>query len=164
MVHCLANIMQQSGCPSYAHVGSDLRGQCRRQLRDLQAVAKHILPVAKTILETPQQADDLRVQPNNPRLKCNPLPFSLNIGLYLLLCLLYHFLDATGVDSTIPNELFQRNPGNLAPHWVKARETHRLGGIINDEVSPGSRLQRPYVASLPTDKPAFHLITGKGYY
>ncbi|MBT9160005.1 MAG: hypothetical protein DDT27_01028 [Dehalococcoidia bacterium] len=156
--------MQQSGRLSYAHVGSDLRGQCSRQLRDLQAVAKHILPVAKTILETPQQADDLRVQPNNPRLKRNLLPFNLNIGLYLLLCLLYHFLNAPRVDSTIQNEPFQRNPGNLTANRIEAREAHRLGGIINDEVSPGSRFQCPYVASLPTYKPAFHLVTGKGYY
>ncbi len=156
--------MQQSGCPGYVHVGSDLRGQCRRQLRDLQAMANHILPVAKTILETPQQSDDLRVQPNNPRLKRNLLPFSLNIGLHLLLCLLYHFLNTAGVDSTISNELFQRNSGNLTPHWVEARETHRFGGIIDNQVSPGSRLQRSYVASLPTNKPAFYIVTGKGYH
>ena len=45
-------------------------------------------------------------------------------------------------------------PRDLAPHRVEARDRDRLGGVVDDHVDAGRRLERADVAALAADQPA----------
>jgi len=60
--HRLADIMQQSGTLGHRTVDSQLLGKNAGKHRNLDGVAKHILPIAGTVLHPPEQLDQLRVQ------------------------------------------------------------------------------------------------------
>ena len=52
----------------------------------------------------------------------------------------------------------ERQPGDLAPHAVEARQQHRARGVVDDEVDPGERLERADVAPLAADDAALELV------
>ena len=63
-----------------------------------------------------------------------------------------------GVDAAVSNQLLQRNPGDFPPDGVKAGEGDGLGGVVDDQVDAGQRLEGADVAALPADDPALHLV------
>ena len=55
-------------------------------------------------------------------------------------------------------QLLEREPRDLAPDAVEARQQHRAGRVVDDEVDPGEGLERADVAALPADDPALQLV------
>ena len=49
-------------------------------------------------------------------------------------------------------------PRGLATHRVEAAEHHGLGGVVDDQVHAGGRLEGPDVAALATDDAALHVL------
>ena len=62
------------------------------------------------------------------------------------------------MDPTIAEELVEGDPGHLPAYRVEAAQDHRFGGVIDDQVNPQSRLQRPNVAPFPANDPALDLV------
>ena len=50
---------------------------------------------------------------------------------------------------------------DLAADRVEAGQQHRLGGVVDDQVDAGHRLERADVAALAADDPALHLVAGQ---
>ena len=69
-----------------------------------------------------------------------------------------HILDAGRMDAAVGDELFKRQPRNLAAHGVKRRNGDRLGRVVDDEVDTRDRLEGADVAALAADDAALHLI------
>ena len=88
------------------------------------------------------------------RLLAGPLDLLVD----LLLRAFERLLDPRGVDPAILYELLERESRDLAPHGVEAREDDRLGRVVDDEVHPGRRLERPDVPALSTDDAALHVL------
>ena len=91
-------------------------------MRDLDGVVEHVLAVARAVLHPAQELDDLRVQTVDVRLEGRALALRLYRGVDLALGLGDHLLDARRVDAAVLNELLKRNPRDLTPHGVEARE------------------------------------------
>ena len=47
---------------------------------------------------------------------------------------------------------------------LKARQDHRFGGVVDDDIHPGGGLQGPDVAALPADDAPFHFFVGEGHH
>ncbi len=67
-------------------------------------------------------------------------------------------LDAPRVDPAVGDQLGDRQPGDLAPDRVEARQDHGLRRVVDDQVDPGRLLEGPDVATLAADDPALHLV------
>src|SRR2546423_3513953 len=85
----------------------------------------------------------------------NPIAFLPRLG--DILC------DASGMDTSIENELRQSETGHCSTYRIEAGENHRFWRVIDDEVYPGGGFQRANVATLASDDAPFHFIVGQGY-
>ena len=61
----------------------------------------------------------------------------LNLLLNLFLSLFHHLFNTGRMNTTIVDELFQCNAGNLAAHGVKAGNNYSLGSIVNNQIDTG---------------------------
>src|SRR2546421_2036003 len=62
------------------------------------------------------------------------------------------------MDTTVLQELLQREACDLAADAVETGEDHRAGRVVDDEVDPGQALEHPYVSPLPADDPALQVV------
>ena len=81
-----------------------------------------------------------------------------DVALELGLGLVVHLLDPGRMDPAVLEELLERQPRDLAPDAVEAREDDRAGRVVDDEVDAGEVLQRADVAALAADDPALHVV------
>ena len=86
----------------------------------LNGVLQDVLTVACPVAQTSQQAHQIGIDTVNVDLKCCAFASLLEGGVHVLLGFFHHFLNAGRVDASVRDELFQRQPGNLAADGVKA--------------------------------------------
>src|SRR3954454_8496707 len=87
---------------------------------------------------------------------------TLDLLVDLPLRALDHLDDSRRMDPSVTDELLQGEPRGLPPDRVEAREHHRLGGVVDDEVDAGVGLEGADVAALTADDPALHVVGRKG--
>ena len=61
------------------------------------------------------------------------------------------------------DELFKRNPRDLAANGVEAGDRDGLRRVVNDEVAAGERFDGTNVAALSSYDTALHLVVGERY-
>ncbi len=62
------------------------------------------------------------------------------------------------MDAAVGNQSLQREPRHFATHRIEAGDNDRLGGVVDDQIDAGRRLDRPDIAPFATDDPPLHLI------
>ena len=70
----------------------------------------------------------------------------------------YRLFDAGRVDTAVGHQLVQRQPCDLAPHRIEAREDDRFGGVVDDNLDARGCLQRADVASFTADDTALDFV------
>ena len=65
------------------------------------------------------------------------------------------------MDTSIYNELFQCNSGNLTPYRIKAGKHNRFRCVIHNQFYTCQLLQRTDISAFTSDDPSFHFIIGK---
>ena len=127
-------------------------------VRRLDQVLEHVLAVRGAVAQPPEQISQLRVHVGDPDVHERVLARPHAERLDLRLAALVGFLDPLRVDPAIQDQPLERQPADLAPDRVEARQQHRLGRVVDDQVDAGHRLEGADVAALPADDPALHLI------
>ena len=69
-------------------------------------------------------------------------------------------LDPRGVDAAVGDQLFQRQPGDLAADRVEGADDHHAGRVVDDHVHAGGLLEGADVPPLAADDPPLHLVVG----
>ncbi len=125
---------------------------------------EHVLAVGGAQPESAHGPDELRGQAVHPRpLRClvaggeGPLVGAgdgLGVGR----------LDALRVDAAIGHERLERDLGDLAALGVEAGQHHGVGGVVDQHVDTGERLEGADVPPLLADDPALHLLGGKAQH
>ena len=128
------------------------------QPTDLHRVFEGILPVGRAELQAADKLEKLGVEIGDSDLERRCLTIAEKPLLHLALDLDHQLLDSTRVDAAVLNEIRQSLTGNFAPHRFKARQDHRTGSIVDDQVDTGSLLERANIAPLATDDPALHFV------
>ena len=136
----------------------ELGGDRRGDVRGLDEVLEDVLPVRGPELQAPEQPDHLRVHVGDPDVEHRLLARALDLLVDLLLRALERLLDPRRVDPPVLHELLEREPGDLAPNGVEAREHHGLGRVVDDQVHPGRGLERADVPALAADDAALHVL------
>src|SRR6185312_7703729 len=133
-------------------------------VRRLDQVPEHVLPVGGSVAQAAQEVDELRVHVGKAELDQGVLPGPLAQLLDLGLAALVGVLDPLRVDAPVRDETFQREPGDLAPYRIEAGQEHRLGRVIDDQVEAAHRFEGPDIAALAPDDAALHLVPGQVQY
>ncbi len=156
----LAHVVQQAAAPRQAPVQAQLLGHHAAQVGHLQAVLEHVLAVAGAELEPAQELHQLLVQrPHVGVLDGGPAHLQ-DVLLHLGLGFVDHLLDARGVDTSVLDQLGQRQAGRLAADVVEGADDDHAGRVVHDDVHPGAFLEGADVAPLAADDAALHLVAG----
>ena len=157
----LADVVQHRAPLEQQRVHPQLAGHHAGDVRRLDQVPEHVLPVGGAVAQAAQQVDEFRVHLGDAQLDqrvfAGPLAQLLDLGLTALVSV----LDPLRVDAPVRDETFQREAGDLAPYRIEAGEEHRLGGVVDDQVDAGHRLEGTDVAALAADDAALHLVPGQ---
>ena len=144
-----------------ASVQAQFAGHHAGDVRRLDQVLEHVLPVAGAVAQPAEQADQLSVHAGDAQLDqgvlAGPDAQLLDFGLAALV----GFLDALRMDAAVQHQPLQGQPADLPPHRVEAGQQDRLGRVIDDQVDPGDRLEGADVPALAADDPALHLVAGQ---
>ena len=81
-----------------------------------------------------------------------------DLFLHLFGHLRYHFLDTRRMDTSVLNQLVQRQTRDLATYRVERRKGDRLRRIVHNDLHTRSGLQRADITSLTTDDTTFHFV------
>src|SRR3990170_2317072 len=90
-----------------------------REQRHFHRVLQQVLPVRVTEAQPAEELDLLRVQAVHAGFERGPLHLLADALLDLALGLLYHLLDAGGMDAPVGDELLQRDLGDLATDGIE---------------------------------------------
>src|SRR6056297_413485 len=154
----LADVVHQARAPRHRLVEAQLRRDDARQVRHLDGVLEDVLAVAGAEVHPAEELQQPRLDPDHVRLERGFLAALADVGLHVLLGLVHDLLDPRGVDPSVLDQLVQRQPGDLAPQRVEAGQQHRLGGVVDDQVDAGQRLERTDVAALSADDAPLHRV------
>ena len=143
-------------------VHAQLGGHDAGQVGGLDQVAEHVLAVGGAVLEPPEHPDQLGVQVGDADLQAGVLAGPADLALDLLLGPVVGLLDAGRVDAAVGDQLLQGEAADLAPDRVEAGQQDRLGGVVDDQVDAGDRLEGPDVAALAADDAALHVVRRQG--
>src|SRR5215211_8346223 len=154
----LADVVQQGRAARGLGGGAELVGHHRRQVSALDRVGEHVLAVAGAVLQAAEDLDQLGVQAAHVGLEGRLLAALDDVALELGLGLEVRLLDACRVDAPVLQELLERHPRDLAADAVEAREDHRVGRVVDDEVDAREVLEGADVAALAADDAALHVV------
>ena len=164
VIQRLADIVQQTRALGGMDVGAQLGGHHAGDMGHLNRVLQHVLAIAGAVMETAQQLLQLGMQAADAGLQHGALALGADDGIHLPLGLLHHLLDVGGMDAAVGDELLQCKACHLAAHRLEAGHRDGLGGIVDNEIGAGQRLDGADVAALAADDAALHLVIGQGYH
>ena len=127
-------------------------------VRRLDQVLQHVLPVRRPVPQQAHRPDQLRVQVGDPDLRHRVLGGPLAQLGHLALAAFVDLLDPARVDPPVEYQRIQRQPRGLPAYRIEAGQQHRLRGVVDDQVDAGGLLERPDVAALAADDPALHVV------
>ena len=154
----LADVMQQAGPLRGNRVEPELACHDAAQVRDLERVVEHVLPVRSTVAQTTERVHELGVHVMDARVERRLLSSFLNALVHELLGLLEHLLDARRVDAPVRDEVLHRDAADLATNRIEARDSHAFGRVVDDEVRARDLLERADVATFATDDAALEVV------
>src|SRR5204863_2702850 len=161
VAHGLADVVKKRPSAGRLHRRPQLRGDEPGELRTLDQVVQHVLAIACAELELAEKHDQLWVETVHARLEHRPLALLDDPLVDPSLGLLVGLLDQRRMDTAVGAQPLERQPRDLAPDAVEAREHHRGRRLVDDDVDPGELLERADVAPVAADDPALHLVAWK---
>ena len=101
------------------------------------------------------------MQAEDAHFKHGILACGLDLLIDLLRDLFHRLLDAGGMDAAVRNEALEREPRDLAPDGIEAREDDDFGRIVDDEFDAGRIFDGADVAPLAADDARLHVVVGQ---
>jgi hypothetical protein len=154
----LADVVQQRRPAGGLGRGAELVGHHRGQMGALDRVGEHVLPVRRPVLEPPERLREVGVEALDVGVEARLLARLGDVALELGLRLVVGLLDPGRVDAPVLQQLLEREPRDLPPDPVEAREDDRVGRVVDDEVDAGQVLEGADVATLAADDAALHVV------
>ena len=133
-------------------------------MSNFDGMLQRILTIAGTETHLTQQANQFGMDAVYANFQSSGLTILTDHGLHFLLGFLNHFLDSGGVNTSIQNQLLQRNLRDLSPHRIETGKDNRFRSVIDDQIHTSQCLQRADVAAFTTNNTPLHLVAGQLYH
>src|ERR1017187_1547916 len=154
----LADVVEEAGPLGQVGIQADLARDQRGEERRLDRVVEHVLVVGETVPELPEKLYDLRVKAVDVEPADGVLAGLGRGEIDLVLGPLHVLLDACRMDPPVLDQRLEGIPGDFAAHGIKRREEDKLGRLVDQQRDSRRGLEGLYVAALPADEPALHLL------
>src|SRR4030095_3785105 len=82
----------------------------------------------------------------------------------LLFRLAHHLFDPAGVDASVRNQFFQRQPSDLTSDRVMPRNNHGLWRIVDDQIDPRRRFEGANITPLTANNFPFEFVIWQRKY
>ena len=161
VINGLAQVMEQSGPARQFLVHTALGRHDTGEIGDFPGMHQHILAVARPILEPPDELDDFRVYIMNAEVEGSFLSLVFHCHIQFLPDFIRDLFDPGRMDPAVLHQPLNGQPRDLSSERIVAGQDNRLRRIVDDEIDPGCRLERPDVPSFPPDDSSLHLVVGK---
>ncbi|OIQ82820.1 hypothetical protein GALL_353970 [mine drainage metagenome] len=158
----LADVVQERRTACEVDVRSDLRSDGRGNLRTLDEVEKHVLPVGRPEPQAPESRDQIRVQVTDAGPLGRLVPGRDRAILGTGERVLVGGLDALRIDPAVGDQCLESHLRNLTSLRIEARERHRVQRLVDQDVDSCQRLEHPDVAPLLADDAPLHLVGRQG--
>ena len=154
----LADVVQQRAPLREGDVQLQLGGHHSGEPGDLLGVLQDVLAVRGAVLHAPDELHQLGIHAADTDVVDGLFARFEDTGIDVGLGLAHDFFDAPRVDPAVGDQTLEGEPAHLAPDRLEAGYDDRVGGVIDDDVHAGRRLERADVPSLAADDAALHLI------
>ena len=158
VVHCLADVMQQAGALRQSDVRTQLCGHQACEVAHFDGVLQHVLAIAGTEPQAAQQLDEFVVNPVLVGFEDRVLPGFADLVLHFLPGFFNHLFDPGGVNPSVHNQLFNRDPRDFPADRIERRHDHGFRRIVDNQVDACCGFQRPDVPAFTADDPALHVV------
>jgi len=119
MVNRLADIVQQGSGSCDGNVGAEFFGDHASDVRHLYGVLEHVLPVARSEIQAPQNGNNTRVKIENAALVRRLFALILDGFIDLLTRFFNHLFYFCRLNASVKDEVFKRKPGDMPADRVK---------------------------------------------
>ena len=120
VVDRFADIMQQSRALCEGGIESQLVRHHAREISHLDGVVEYILTVAGAVTQPSEHLDKLGVNVVDTELEHGSFALALDGRVHLASGFFNGFLNSGGVNTSVGNESFERDPRDLAPYGLEA--------------------------------------------
>ncbi len=156
------DVVQKARALCQFHIRAELSGQDTGKIGNVDGMLQDILSVARAIFEAPQNFDELRMHAAHAASEDRLLAGFANGPLHFFRRLGDDLFNPRRVNTTVSNQIFQRQPRNFTPHRIERRQDDGFRRVVDDKIHARQRLDGANVSSLATDNPPLHFIIGQG--
>ena len=154
----LADVVEEGAGLRDRDIRAELFGEHAGDVRHLDRVLEHVLPVARPEVEPAEDGENARVEVEHTDLVGGLLTLILDDGVHLLARLLDLVLDAGRLHAAVLDEPLERDLCHGAAYRVEAREEHSAGRVVDDDLNTCRALERLDVAALLADDLTLHVV------
>ena len=158
VVDGLADIMQQTCTACRNRIEAEFAGHHAGNVCHLDGVLQDVLTITGAVAQAAENLDQLRMNAVDAGLEGSTLAFALDDLLNLTASLVNHFLNASRMNTTVNDQLFEGQTCDLTANRIERGQGDSFGRIVDDEVYAGKGFQRADIASLSADNAALHLV------
>ena len=120
-----------------------------------------ILAIAISVLQHPNQFDDLGMDPMNPKFKHGSLTSLTDRVFNFTFSFFDDLLNTARINASIRDQALERDARNFSSNGTMTRNQHRLWSIINHQIDPSRSLKRSDVASFTANNTTLHIVAGE---
>ncbi len=160
----LAYVVKKTGASRHSRVYAQLAGHDTRQVRHLYGMYQNVLTVRSSEMQPSKQFYQFRAETVDIGFETGVLALSLDFLLNLAFRLLYHFLNARGMNSAVLNKSFKGNSRDLSAYLIMAGKRDSLRSIVYYEINPCELFKSTYIASFPADYSSLHFVVGQRHH
>ena len=162
VVDGLADIMQQACAACRNRIEAEFAGHHAGNVCHLDGVLQDVLTITGAVAQAAENLDQLRMNAVDAGLEGSTLAFALDDLLNLTASLVNHFLNASRMNTTVNDQLFEGQTCDLTANRIERGQGDSFGRIVDDEVDACDGLQRTDIAPLSTDDAPLHFVVGRG--
>ena len=124
---------------------------------------EHVLSVARAEVQAAERPNGLGAHRVDAHLEKDPLALLVNRLGDFLADFLDDLFDPRRMNAPVRDQAAEGRLCNLPAYGIEARNHHRLGGVVDDDVDARQRFEGPDVAALAADDAALHLIVRQAH-
>ena len=158
VVDRLADVVEQAGALHRLLVVAGLRGEHAGDLRDLDRMSEDVLAERRAEVEPSEVLHEIGMERADADLVDRGLTRFLHRLVDLCARAADGLLDARGMDAAVDEQPLEGALRDLAADRVEARDHDGLGGVVDDHVDAGERLEGANVATFAADDATLHVV------
>ena len=154
----LANVVEERSSACDPFVDSKFDRHDRGEVRALQRMLEDVLTVRGAVIEPSKDRQQFGIETRHVRLERGLFASLADLLLDLLLGGVVRLLDASRMDTTIRQQILERDARDLTTHTIESGQDDSAGRVVDDHVNARRGLERSNVATLAANDATLEVV------